>query len=344
MMPFSIITKRANNNNKRSVDLKVRYNEYQYPFDLAELTNAYLSNPYHKQCIDIKTMNILGDGLSDDISDELEDCTPADSTVNILIKTIKDLETYGNAFWEIVSLGKTGYQIFHIPAQTMAVSEKGFKQTVNGKVVEFSKEQVFHFKYFSPVSTVYGAPDYLPVLKSIALFEKIIAYNDNFFSNNAIPDMALIVEGGEMTDAARYQVQRFFRDKFSGTENAHKCLYLPVKDGMKVSFQKLQADQKDASFMELMKQTVNDIIACHGVPPRLISIVNQSQLGGGGETSGQMDIFMKTVILPKQRIITGMLEELAKKYPNMFKSDNFDFIPLAYTEEPNPLNSLLRRV
>jgi capsid portal protein len=314
---------------------------YQYPFEIGELTLKYIGNPYHNQCIDIKAMNILGEGLPETLMTILESITPQDSAYMLLHKTIRDLEIYGNAFWEIVA---SPTQIFHIPAQTMTKTYKGYRQQVNTDTVDFLPENIFHFKYASPLSTIYGAPGYLPILPVMRLYHKIIRYNEQFFANNAIPDMAIVVEGGEIAGNALYNIQSFFRQKFAGYENAHKVLYLPVRDGMNVKFEKLQTDRKDASFMELMKQCITDIIACHGVPPRLISIVNQSQLGGSGETAGQMDIFNKCIISPKQKIFSGLLEEMNKLHHIFPDNADFTLTPIEYTQQQSDLDNLLRRV
>ena len=335
MEPKMIITKNNKKPARRSVDLTKTDKRYEYPFDVNALTNAYISNPYHNQCIDLKTQNIVGEGLHDKTMERLEELTPKNSAFQTLYDTIKDVLIYGNAYWEIVKVGAADYQIFHVPAQTMKLAKDGFVQAIGEHKVEFTADQIYHFKYSTPLSTIYGAPDYLPILPSIELFKKIIAYNDNFFANNAIPDMAMVVKGGEVAPTALYNVRSFFRDKFQGVENAHKLLYLPIREGMEVEFKKLQSDQKDASFMELLKQTITDIIACHGIPPRLISIMNQGQLGGGSEVFGQMEVFYKSNIKPKQRIIAGLLLELNKKY-HLFNDDaDFDFIPIQFTEQNN---------
>ena len=344
MKPVAIITKQVK---KKSLDLeKQKENQYQYPFDINELTSVYTLNPYHSQCIDIKALNILGDGLSDDVMDILDDITPKECAFTTLYNTIKDLQLYGNAYWEIVKLGASGYQIFHIPAQTMTKIADGYKQIVGEKTAEFKADQIYHFKYSTPLSTIYGAPDYLSIIPQIRLFEKIYKYNDKFFDNNAIPDMAMLVKGGDMSSNAIYSIRSFFREKFQGVENAHKLLYLPVKEGMDVEFKKLQADVKDASFQEQLKQAITDIIARHGVPPRLISIVNQGQLGGGGETIGQLEIFYKTMIKPKQRIISGLLKDLNKKHKIFNEDTEFDFIPLEFTGErkESPIESILNKM
>ena len=345
MNPISIITK--SDEKRKSLDLeKQKENQYQYPFEINELTNAYVQNPYHGECIDLKTLNIIGDGLKDDVMEVLDDITPIDCAFTALYNTIKDLQIYGNAYWEIINLGIAGFQIFHIPAQTMIKTVDGYKQTVGEKSSEFKANQIYHFKYSTPLSTIYGAPDYLSILPEIRLFSKIYRYNDKFFDNNAIPDMAMIVKGGEMSSNAIYSIRQFFRDKFQGIENAHKILYLPLKEGMDVIFEKLQTDSKDASFLELLKQAITDIIARHGVPPRLISIVNQGQLGGGGEVVGQLEIFYKTRIKPKQRIISGLFRDLNKTHKIFKKDTDFEFIPLEFSNDKkeNPFDALLNRI
>ena len=340
MYPEIILTK---NSKKRSVDL-VKNNRYQYPFDVNELTLAYVSNPYHNQCIEIKTMNIAGKGLNEQLMQALEDATPKMSAYLILYATILDLQIYGNAYWEIVKINNNQHQIFHVPAQTMTLRERGFTQTVGEQKVEFTNDQVYHFKYISPLSTIYGAPDYLSILESLMLSKKIIRYNDSYFDNNAIPDMAMIVEGGEMSPTALSAVRTFFRDKFQGVKNAHRLLYLPVREGMKVDFEKLQADQRDASYLNFYTQTRDDIIVGHRVPPRLLGIVSAGSLGGGGEATGQMEIFYETLIYPRQQILAGMLDELNKKHKIFNENSDFSITPIVLKDTSNnPLDELLRR-
>jgi hypothetical protein len=84
--------------------------------------------------------------------------------------------------------------------------------------------------------------------------------------------------------------------------------------------------------MELKDSLVAEIISCHGVPPRLAGIMIPGSLGGGGEASGELKIFLNTRIKPLQNIFGGQLdaffmEVFGIKTDITFKA--FDIMPSA---------------
>jgi capsid portal protein len=341
--PFVIISKSDDTQASKSKALDLKDDEFNYPFEMDELTDAYTINPYHAECIEKKAINILGKGFDKRIMDILEEVTPTDSAITLLLKTIKDYEMYGNAYWELPKVGSKR-QIFHLPAQTMRKIKTGYRQTVNGESVDFNEDEVFHFKQATPLSTIYGAPSYLPILPDIRIIKRIKTYNERFFDNNAIPDYVYEIMGGAISPNAQYNVQSFFRQKFQGEERAHKLLVIPYKEGMSGKWTALQ-QREDASFLKLEQQCITNIIACHAVPPRLLSMVNTTAMGGSGETEGQMEIFFQTTIHPKQLVLSGQFGGLAKKYPGIFGNNpDFTINPLVYNiKENTSVDSLLRR-
>lgn len=280
------------------------------PVDYERLISAYYSNPYHSSCIDVVAINILGNGLKDKrANDILSEMCIGDSIHSLLEKTIRDLRIFGNAFWETPK-----GEIYHIPAWTMYRSEQGWRQIAGNKKVNYTEEEIWQFKTDSMQSSFYGSPDYQSILPTLELMATISSYNKNFFNNNAIPDFAIITEGGMLSPAAESSIQRFLRSKFRGTENAHKTLYLPVPEGVKIRFEKLQSESmKDMQFMELRKACIAEIISCHGVPPRLMGIMVPGELGGGGETEGERKIFYQTRIKPMQNSFGGQLDAFFKE-------------------------------
>ncbi len=295
------------------------------PVSYQTLINAYYSNPYHASAIDVKAINILGNGLKDDnINNYLADMAKEDSIFSLLEKTIRDFVLFGNAFWETI-----GGEIYHIPAWTMFRSESGWVQIVGKERVNFTLDDVWHFHTSSMLSSFYGTPSYLSILPSIELMDTITQYNSNFFVNNGIPDFAIITEGGVLSPAAEANIQRFLRSHFKGYENAHKTLYLPVPEGMTVKFEKLQSDSlKDMQFLELRNACIAEIIACHGVPPRLMSIQIPGSLGGTGEAEGEKQIFYQTRIRPLQNIFAGQLDVFFSQRLNQktdIEFDSFDY-------------------
>ena len=273
------------------------------PIAWDELIEAYYANPYHAACVDVKAINVLGNGLADEgITAELNEMAKDSAIFVLLQKTIRDIILFGNAFWETPP-----GEIYHIPAQTMFRNEQGWVQIVGKDRVQYSEDEIWHFKMDSLQSSFYGSISYASILPSIGLLATLGDYNRNFFKNNAIPDMAIITKGGVLSPAAESNIQRFMRAKFRGFENAHKVLYIPAPEGMEVKFEFLQRD-RDMQFKALKDDSVAEILACHGVPPRLLGIQVAGKLGGAAESTGEMEIFYRTRIAPMQNIVGGFLD------------------------------------
>jgi capsid portal protein len=129
-------------------------------------------------------------------------------------------------------------------------------------------------------------------------------YSQKFFITSGVPDLAIIVEGGEFDEETEKKVVEFFQTNLKGVENSHKTLYLPINDqDIKIRFEKLEPSRQWVYPNEKMRGTCRDnIVSAHGVPPRLVGIVTAGQLGGGGEIFGQLKIFQEATIEPRQSL------------------------------------------
>lgn len=302
------------------------------PYSVQDLIDAYYQNAYHARCINLKTVCILGEGIENpEVVNKLQEIVRQDSVFTLLQKTILDLRIFGDAFWEVVKTG-TGVEVYHLPSWTVSAGKDGgWIQELGNKKVEFREQDVWHFMEPGMLSQIWGCPDYLPLIndETIDSISTIKTYNNNFFKNNAIPDGILFVKGGDIAPATQSGLQRFFRDKYRGVENAAKFCIAPVPEGVELQLERLQ-DTKEGKFMELKDSLIMEILSCHGIPPRLASILIPGSLGGGGEAAGELKIFLQTLIKPLQNILGGQLdsfflEMLGMKTDISFKP--FDVLP-----------------
>lgn len=303
------------------------------PESVTRLLDAWKGSGWHQRCCRAIAANLLGKGIEQkDVSDWIEEHTPDDTTKTLLQKTALDLKVFGNAYWEIVRKGSEIIELYHAPAWTMyRLKDGGWAQIVNNERQVFSADDIFQFKTYGFETSAYGTPDYLAILPAVELLATIRKYNRLYFDNNAIPDFAIVVNGGEFAPEVEAKIQRFLRAKFKGVENAHKALYLPTPSDVTVKFEKLQSDTKDMQFLNLSADCVAEIIACHGVPPRLLGIMTPGQLGGGGETSGQMEIFGQTVIAPMQEEFTGQMMRFFKTCAG--EQRDVSIVPFNYADQ-----------
>jgi PBSX family phage portal protein len=251
----------------------------------------------------------------------------------ILENVLTDFEALGNGYFEVVrnrfGAGRPT-AIYHIPAVTMRVrkDKKGFVQQRDNRMVYFRNfgsdpkdpdsfdprdkdkppekrrllNEVIHLKNYHPRSSYYGLPDFLPALRALVGNKKAGDFNITFFENNAVPQYAIIVKGGELARGTRKRIEEYFRTHIKG--NAHKTLILEVvqDEGEKVDIEikPLAVDIKDASFRMFRADNAEEIRVAHGVPGRLIGLAEKGGLGGAGEGETQQEIFKYHVIEPKQ--------------------------------------------
>ncbi|MHC4251735.1 MAG: phage portal protein [Planctomycetota bacterium] len=251
----------------------------------------------------------------------------------ILENVLTDFEALGNGYFEVVRnrFGKGPPRaIYHVPAVTMRVRKdrKGFIQRRGTKLVYFRPfgsdpdsavafdprdkdkpagrrrrlNEVIHLKNYHPRSSFYGLPDFLPALRALVGNKMAGEFNIQFFENNAVPQYAIIVKGGELAKGTRKRVEEYFREHIRG--NAHKTLIIeiPQEEGEKVELdiKPLSVEIKDASFRMFRADNAEEIRVAHGVPGRLIGLTEKGGLGGAGEGTTQQEIFKYHVIEPKQ--------------------------------------------
>lgn len=306
-MRENIIIKQAES--KQYIGEDATYGDkFVQPFvNFAELLASYYINVYHRRAIRLKA------GILSQIDRTSLDkhMPPSQKAKPFLHAMLLNLEISGNA-----ALEKTGTQnnfsLYNIPSQEFVLDkDRNIYQKIG------LREQLLegvHFKYHSPASRFYGEPDYLASLLQIISTHKADRYNDKFFDNNARPDLAIIYENGEPSREQIDAFKEFFGANFKGYDSAHKTLILHSSDGVgekdaKIRFEELGRVQ-DISFKTLKETNRDEIAVAHGVPPRLLGIINSGHLGGGGELIGQLHLFNETEIKPKIELVEGFFESI----------------------------------
>ncbi len=309
------------------------------PYNMEELVKFYEENTWHFRCCNLKAQVVSGlgygifpikEGLKEDeeyhkLKEFLERPNPDETIFEILNKFWIDYEALGNAYLEVVrNLKGEVAEIYHIPAYTMrkAKNKPGYYQVRNGNTVylkRFNDEndeadsEVIHLKSYYPKSDYYGIPDFLPALFAAVLDRHANTFNQSFFDNNAIPAMVMVVKGAVLSEEVKQTIGDFFRSQYQGSDKAHRLLQITVEtDDAEITFEKLMPEIKEASFLDLRRMNRDEIIAAHGVPPRLLGVMSAGQLGGRSEAFAQMQIFKETVINPRQRRLEHMLNRLVR--------------------------------
>lgn len=280
------------------------------PFiDFNGLLQYYYYNVYHQRSIKLKAAL-----LSQVLETTLDKYLPSNEFVSdFLYAVCCDLEIYGNSFLEKAGAA-TDFNLYHILGYQGRLDrhKEIYQITTNEDAIRLDG---FHIKYYSPSGKYYGEPDYLTVLKQISTSNKADSYNSSFFDNGARPGYGVIFENSSPNEKQIAAFKQFFDTNFKGYENAHKTLLLHTgksKEGTppaKVRLEKLDGIE-DMSFEKLKSVGRDEIIAAHGVPPRLAGVVTAGQLGGGRELIDQLHSFNEVIIKPKAARLEGFFKNI----------------------------------
>ncbi|MEA3401158.1 MAG: phage portal protein [Armatimonadota bacterium] len=311
------------------------------PYSLTALAELYEMNSTHKACVDAKTTNIVGlgyrfvavrSGASEEERGRLEhlfgSCNPQMTFTEVMRAVWTDVETVGNGYLEITRNSEGEIDgFYHVPATTVRVrsDRSGFVQIRDGRKQRFralgsepriddetgqAENEILHVRKYTPQSTYYGIPDILPAVSAVAGDRAAAEYNVSFFEHNAVPRMAVIVEGGPASKELLQQVRRFMETEIKG--QAHKTLILEVPGGdTKVRLERLgQVDGDDAGFLDYRRANRDEILMVHRVPPSKITIVENANLANSRD---QDKTFREQVVRPEQRRVEFQMNRMIRE-------------------------------
>lgn len=303
-----------------------------YPFE--KLAELYELNSYHARAMQLKAAltclngfclvteeeNKVQDDSFNKIMNWIDEHSvyAGQSFLTSVYNFCLDREIFGNAFLELVRNNKNEIAgFYHIPAKNCGLIKEKNKlklvQEISGERTEFvpfnnaEKEagEFIMLKSYHPKSVYYGLPDYMPALAAIVLDRSAVKFNIKRFDNNMVLEHIITVIGAAFGGNAKKDIKDFFTNNFAGIDNAGKSLLLEVdgkkKNDVGIEVHKVSSEAKEGSYLELRKEIKEEIIAAHGVPPRLVGITAAGQLGGAAEVKEQMRMFRDIVIKPRQK-------------------------------------------
>lgn len=304
------------------------------PYSFEKLAELYELNSYHARSMQLKAaltcmtgFNIVSgedDKIRDDSYKQIMDWIEGHAFysgqpfLTTVYNFCLDREIFGNSFFEIVRNAKNETaEFYHIPVKNCRFSKENnilkLIQEIAGEKTIFNpfnsgeKEvnEYIGLKSYHPKSLFYGVPDYIPALAAIVLDRSAVKFNIKRFDNNMVLDHIITVVGAAFGSSAKKDIKDFFTNNFTGLDNAGKSLLLEVDDKNKnevgIEVHKVASEVKEGSYLELRKELKEEIIAAHGVPPRLVGIAAAGQLGGAAEVKEQMRLFRDIVIKPRQK-------------------------------------------
>jgi PBSX family phage portal protein len=312
--------------------------EQPHPYNMEMLADLHEENTWHYRCCQAKAQVVTGDyrivPVREEYAEETEEkekleaflrrCNENnESAYDVFEKMWIDYEALGNLYVELVypQSGGNLIEMYHLPAYTTKIvthDEYGRVRTYKSEgaakaAVKFNDANllsapvyenanfVAHIPNYYLKSDFYGTPDFLPALMAASLDASAMGYNDNFFSNATIPGLLIHTTGGALTNPQKSDIVQYIRSHAKGKDNWHKTLFISTRKNVELKVEKLFSEIRDASFSKMRSENRDEIIAAHGVPPRMVGVMSAGQLGGTGEGFAQMSIFDRLTVSPRQR-------------------------------------------
>lgn len=194
------------------------------------------------------------------------------------------------------------FQIIN-PAQPVSFYQFGAKKT------DASKNEILHYLNYDPSDDYYGIGDWYPAMADLVMDRTSVEYLLNTFRNQLVAKFVVIVEGGKMSEKGRANLKEFIQRNATGAKNGGTTLILDTDDpNVKIRIEKLEVSfgEKGGWMKEVRHESRDQVIAAHGVLPRLVGVMTAGQLGGGGEMREQLASFYEIEMHPEQE----QLEEL----------------------------------
>jgi len=284
-------------------------------------------NSYHDLAVQTKKACTVGLGI---------DLLETDGSEEAVMDRLSEVNEYGQSFFDVAAQAGEDFfaggagalevvrdrrgraaELYYMRSQDVHFRPRGsrtpFYYMEEGiltpwarfKAGERDENSILYVPLLTNKSRLYGIPDWLGAIPDIELDYYAVRYNQRFFLNSGVPDLAIVVEGGELGEEGEKAVQEFLRSNFKGVDNAHRVLYLPIPgEDVTVKFEKLasQLKDQDMSFEKLRMQCRDNILSSHRIHPRVAGVVQSGQLGGSGEVYGQLQMFQETTVAPYQRL------------------------------------------
>jgi len=314
------------------------------PYDLDALAQLYETNATHKACVDAKVANTVGLGYRfvpvpensrnagrhnlAVLENLFDNCNPDMTFTEVMRQVWTDVECLGNGYLEITrnSLGEID-GFYHVPGTTVRLrgAGQGFVQIRDTQRRYFRhlgapeepdpatgepQNEIMHLKKYTPQSSYYGVPDIVAAMAAIVGDKEAREYNIDFFENHAVPRMAIIVEGGQLSDEVLAQIQEYMETEIKG--QGHKTLVLDVPgNDVRIRLEPLTVGvQQDAAFLDYRRANRDEVLMVHRVSPSKITIVENANLANSRD---QDKTFREQVIRPEQRRIEYRINRMIRE-------------------------------
>ena len=293
------------------------------------LLNMFNKSSKHNGIILGKVNYIVGKGFDQPMA-----ANPYESCNEVLKKVCLDVEVFGGCYIEVQynQLGKVA-AYYHIPYHKVRSSKdntqfyvkdwESYKKGEEPKVFAAynpkqdpamlkNQTQILYYKEYRPGVETYSYPGYMGALNAIQTDIEISKYHLSTITNGMFASKMISFFEGIPTEEEKREIEKGFKSKFTGSENAGNIVLNFAKDPNKrPQLDDLSSTDLDKHFDILSKSIQEEMFCAHQVvSPMLFGIRVEGQLGGRSEIRDAYEIFKSTYCNDKQQALEMLFSEL----------------------------------
>jgi DNA-binding MarR family transcriptional regulator len=293
------------------------------------LLNMFNKSSKHNGIILGKVNYIVGKGFDQPMA-----ANPYESCNEVLKKVCLDIEVFGGCYIEVQynQLGKVA-AYYHIPYHKVRSSKdntqfyvkdwESYKKGEEPKVFAAydpkqdpamlkNQTQILYYKEYRPGVETYSYPGYMGALNAIQTDIEISKYHLSTITNGMFASKMISFFEGIPTEEEKREIEKGFKSKFTGSENAGNIVLNFGKDPNKrPQLDDLSSTDLDKHFDILAKSIQEELFAGHQITsPMLFGIRVEGQLGGRSEIRDAYEIFKSTYCNDKQQALEMLFSEL----------------------------------
>ena len=253
-----------------------------------------------------------------------------------------DYEAIGNAYLEVIRRPDLRYpngfgevvRVVHVPAFSVRrlppdhPSGCDYVQIYGGEEVyfrEFGKDQpvklddqgqvteLIHIRNLGGQSTRnywYGLPDIIAALPAVHGIQEAMEYLTGYLSAKGAPNYFLILSGaGDAPNPEDYALlNRYFNEAME--KGPGRIVVFPTPPSVEAELTPLSLGADPMEVIRYIHECRDQIARVHGIPLRLISVLEAGQLGSTGEAQAQLEFFKRYVIRPRQAMWENLLTKI----------------------------------
>lgn len=160
-------------------------------------------------------------------------------------------------------------------------------------------------------SQTYPAPVYSSAVKACEMERGVDDFHLNALNNGFTASYLVNFNNGEPTPEIQEEIEREFREKFSGHENAARIAFCWNDSRVTATtLEKIDVEDFGEKYESLAKRSRQQIFTAFRAHPNLFGIPTENNGFNAEEFGGAFKLFQRTMISPVQRMIVRSFEKI----------------------------------